>query len=255
MDIKKINLYYFSGTGNTLLVCKKMKQVFDAGGTETRLYAMEKEVPSNVDLNSCIGLAFPVAVFTTYPLVMKFIKGLPEAEGTKIFMVDTMGGLSVGIRTVIKSILRKKGYQPMAAAQLVMPDNYWPTQEKEKDNPAIVGKGVDSASAYAKKILEGTASWNEFPVLPHLFYPISQFLFTLPSFTKKAIKLNKEKCIKCGLCSKLCPVGNIVMHEYPVLDNKCEVCVRCTSFCPKGALYRKKQGEHVYKAVKAEELL
>jgi ferredoxin len=255
MDIKKIDLYYFSGTGNTLLVCRKMKKVFGAAGAETRLYAIEKEIPSSIDLGSCIGLAFPVAVFTTYPFVMKFIKGLPEAEGTKVFMVDTMGGLSLGIRSVIRSILVQKGYKPIAATQIVMPDNYWPSKEKEKDNPSVVGKGIDAVSSYAKKIMEGTASWKEFQILPQIIYHISQSLFRLPSFTKKAIKFNRDKCVKCGLCSKLCPVGNITMHEYPVLDNKCEVCVRCTSFCPVGALYRRKEGEHVYKAVKAEELL
>ncbi|MEI6080424.1 MAG: EFR1 family ferrodoxin [bacterium] len=255
MDIKKVDLYYFSGTGNTLLACRKMKDIFDRADVETRLYAMEKEVPANVDLKACIGLAFPVAVFTTYPLVMKFINGLPEAEGTKVFMMDTMGGLSLGIRSVIKSILKKKGYKPIACAQIVMPDNYWPTEEKEEGNPAIRDKGMGAVSFFAERILNEAGSWDEVPLAPQAFYALSQFLFTLPSFTKKAIKFNKDKCVKCGLCSKLCPVGNIVMHDYPALDNKCEVCVRCTSFCPTGALYRKKPGEHVYKAVKEEELL
>ncbi|MCX6111759.1 MAG: EFR1 family ferrodoxin [Proteobacteria bacterium] len=255
MDIKKVHLYYFSGTGNTLIVSRSMKEVFEKNGVETRLYAIEKEPPANVDLNTCIGLAFPVAVFTTYPLVMKFIRGLPQANGTKIFMADTMGGLSIGVRSVVKSMLVKKGYNPIAASQIIMPDNFWPSAEKEKKNPKIVNKGVDAASSYADSILKGTASWDEFPILPWISYKISQFLFTMPSFRKKVIKFNKEKCIKCGLCAKLCPVRNIVMHEHPVLDGKCEACVRCNSFCPTGALYRKKDGEHVYRAVKPEELL
>lgn len=255
MNIKKVDLYYFSGTGNTLLVCKKMKETFEKKGVETKLYAIEKEVPANVNLGSCIGLAFPVAVFTTYPLVMKFIKGLPNSEGTKVFMVDTMGGLSLGIRSVIKSILKKKGYHPIASSQVVMPDNFWPTQEKDSQNPNIVNKGMSSVSSYAENILNGTAQWAQVPVFPNAVYALSQFLFTLPSFRKKTIKFNKAKCVKCGLCSKLCPVGNITMHEYPIFKGKCEVCVRCNSFCPTGALYRKKEGEHVYRAVKPEELI
>ncbi|MEI6092383.1 MAG: EFR1 family ferrodoxin [bacterium] len=255
MDIKKIDLYYFSGTGNTLLVCRKMKETFEKNGVETKLYAIEKEVPATVNLKSCIGLAFPVAVFTTYPLVMKFINGLPQAEGTKVFMVDTMGGFSIGIRSIIKSILNKKGYNPIACSQVVMPDNFWPSAEKEVQNPTIVKKGVTAASKYADDILNGTTQWDQFPFVPKAIYALSQFLFTLPSFRKKTIKFNKAKCVKCGLCAKLCPVDNITMHEYPVFNGKCEVCVRCNSFCPTGALYRKKDGEHVYRAVKPEELI
>jgi len=255
MDIKKVHLYYFSGTGNTLLVCRSIKEIFEKNGVETRLYAIEKEPPTNVDLDVCIGLAFPVAVFTTYPLVFKFIKGLPQANGTKVFMTDTMGGLSIGLRSIVKAMLVRKGYNPIAASQIVMPDNFWPSPEKEKQNPKIVKKGIASVSSYADSILKGTASWNEVPILPWAAYGISQFLFSLGGFRKKTIKFNKEKCIKCGLCAKLCPVNNIVMHEHPVLNSKCEACVRCNSFCPTGALYRKKDGEHVYRAVRSEELL
>ena len=255
MDIKKVHLYYFSGTGNTLLVSRSIKEVFEKNGVETRLYAIEKEPPANADLDVCIGLAFPVAVFTTYPLVFKFIYGLPQANGTRIFMVDTMGGLSIGVRSVVKSILVKKGYNPIAASQIIMPDNFWPSEEKDHQNPKVVTRGIDSVSAYADSILKGTALWDEFPLLPWGAYKISQFLFSLGGFRKKTIKFNKDKCIKCGLCAKLCPVGNITMHEHPVLDSKCEACVRCNSFCPTGALYRKKDGDHVYRAVKAEELL
>jgi len=232
-----------------------MKEVFEKNGVETRLYAIEKEPPANADLDVCIGLAFPVAVFTTYPLVFKFIYGLPQANGTKIFMMDTMGGLSIGLRSVVKSILVKKGYNPVASAQIVMPDNFWPSAEKDHQNPKVVTKGIDAVSAYADSILKGTASWDEFPMLPWGVYKISQFLFSLPGFRKKTIKFTKDKCIKCGLCAKLCPINNIVMHEHPVFGDKCEACVRCNSFCPTGALYRKKDGDHVYRAVKAEELL
>jgi ferredoxin/flavodoxin len=252
--IKKVSLYYFSGTGNTLLVCKKFKEELEKDGVKVRLYAMEKESPANMDLSSTIGLAFPVAVFTTYPLVMDFIKKMPSSEGTKVFMIDSMGAFSCGIRSVVKKILIKKGYEPLAAMQVVMPDNFYYTPEKAKANPEILTKGLQRTSSLAERFLKGELSWKGFVLLPELFYHLSQFLFNMPSF-RKAVKLSKEKCTKCGLCVKLCPVDNIIIHEYPVFSSRCQMCMRCLSFCPTGAIYRKKPAKDFYKAVKVEELI
>lgn len=255
MDIKNINFYYFTGTGNTLLVVREMKKFFDKQGIQTKLFAIEKEDPKNVTLDAMIGLAFPVAVFTTYPVVMKFIKGLPQANGTKIFMVDTMGGMSLGIRSYLSALLKKKGYDTVAAKQICMPDNFWPSPEKDVKNPPIINKAVNRTQKYAYDILMGKGKWCScVPIFPSICYAISQFMFAKKSF-RTAVKFVQSRCVKCGLCSKLCPVGNITMSGYPTLNGRCELCMRCISFCPKGALYRRKEGEHVYKAVSAEELL
>ena len=254
MDFKKANIYYFSGTGNTLIAAKSVQKVFEANNVPTRLFAMEKEPSTNVDTSCLVGLAFPIAVFTSYPLVMNFIQKMPNANGTPVFMIATMGGMSAGIRSYLKNLLTKKGYKPIGAKQFVMPDNYMASLEKDKKNPRIVDKSVNQAELFAKQLLEGKASWGSFPVLPVIAHAISQTLFKTSSF-KKAVKINKAKCVQCGLCSRLCPVGNIVMREHPTFLNKCEVCMRCISYCPSGALYRRHDGEHVYAGVDVQEFL
>ncbi len=254
MRFNKASLYCFSGTGNTLIVSKALKQELESNGVDVKLFAMEKEDPKNMDLSGAIGLSFPIAVFTSYPLVMDFIKKMPRAEGTPVFMYSTMGGMSGGIRSYVKALLLKKGYRPIGAKLIVMPDNFTPTAEKDKANPEIVDRGTQSIKLFAKQLLNGKSSWGYFPLLPNLVYALSQHLFTISSF-RKAIKINKDKCIKCGLCSKLCPIGNIVMREYPAFLDRCEVCMRCVSYCPKGALYRRHDGEHVYRGVDVKEFL
>ena len=254
MKFDKANIYYFSGTGNTLIASRVVKDVFKKNGVKVKLIKMEKEDPKNVDLSGAIGLAFPIAVFTSYPLVMDFINKLPNTQGTPVFMLATMGGLALGMKSYLKEALIKKGYVPIGAKQIIMPDNFTPAPEKDKKNPKIVDKGILSTQEFAEQLLSGKANWGYFPILHKFIYGLSQYFFKTSSF-KKAVKLNKDKCIQCGLCSKLCPVGNIVMREYPAFLNKCEVCVRCVSYCPKGALYRRHQSEHVYRGVDAKELL
>ena len=45
MGFEKIDFYFFSGTGNTLLVVKKMKEVFEEDGIKVNLYRLEKTNP------------------------------------------------------------------------------------------------------------------------------------------------------------------------------------------------------------------
>jgi len=85
---------------------------------------MEKTDPKMVNLGNALGLAFPIAIFTTYPLVWAFIRPLPGAHSTEAFMVDMLGGLSMGIMGPLKRTLRKKGYTPIGAREIAMPVNF-----------------------------------------------------------------------------------------------------------------------------------
>lgn len=53
------------------------------------------------------------------------------------------------------------------------------------------------------------------------------------------IKINKEKCIGCSLCMKICPRRVISMHESKAIasDNKsCLECGACSLNCPVNAI-------------------
>ena len=52
-------------------------------------------------------------------------------------------------------------------------------------------------------------------------------------------ELDREKCIKCGLCAKDCITYSISQDEegYPIFDNSlCIDCQHCFSICPNGAI-------------------
>jgi len=49
--------------------------------------------------------------------------------------------------------------------------------------------------------------------------------------------IDKELCIKCGLCAKDCPTSALTMDEFPVLnEDVCFGCGHCLAVCPTGAL-------------------
>lgn len=48
----------------------------------------------------------------------------------------------------------------------------------------------------------------------------------------------KEKCIKCGLCRKECPV-DAIREDYSIDEKKCIGCGKCAEICPTGAIETK----------------
>lgn len=261
MKIETIDFYYFSGTGNTLLVVKKMKKTFEEQGVNVNLHKIEESDTNKVNLNHKIGIAFPVAFFSTYPFVWDFIKSLPQSKGTEIFMVDTLGGFSGGIVGPLREIVKKKGYNPIGAKEIQMPINIFFIQDKET-NETKVQNGLIEAEKYALDILNSKSEWGRVPVLSEGMYLFSTGLLKL---TKANIhqrwfnfNVKEDECRKCGICAKLCPLENITINEgeYPEHGLNCEYCLRCTSFCPRQAIpckfnYKNK----TYQGVKAKEFL
>jgi len=49
--------------------------------------------------------------------------------------------------------------------------------------------------------------------------------------------LNKEKCLKCGACVAVCPVGALELKNFPENDKeKCTLCGICQKACPVAAI-------------------
>ena len=236
---KNIDFYYFSGTGNTMLVAKKMAEVFEENGVTVNLKRIECVTNNSINVEHTIGLGFPVAILSTYNLVWEFIKALPDVKGTEIFMVDTMGGYSGGLVGPLRAILEKKGYKTIGACEIVMPINIFYIQEEEI-NRKKVKKGLEKAEKYAKALLDGRSNWGRIPFLSDAMNLISLggLKLTALDIHQKYFKFSTSKslCNSCGICIDICPVNNIKMQEYPLNGNKCEYCMRCVSMCPRGAI-------------------
>ncbi|MBU0683703.1 MAG: EFR1 family ferrodoxin [Candidatus Omnitrophica bacterium] len=256
MTFNKIKFYYFSGTGNTLLVVNKMKETFEAKGVVVELHRIEKAGSIEIDPDCVLGLAFPVACQGTYPFVWDFIEALPETHGVSVFMVDTLGAFSGGVVGPARKILKDKGYNPLGAREISMPDNFFLSKNDPTRNETKKALGLKKAEKYAMDILTGKSSWKRIPVISDLVSRISLGKTTWKVLRKLfKLKIDTTKCIKCGLCAKLCPVQNIEMKEYPQFQDKCVICMRCISFCPKHAIFKGKDNHVFYSAVAAEDLI
>jgi len=256
MKLEVVDFYYFSGTGNTLLAVNAMRQIFSDNGVEVTLFRLEKSNPLEINLNHAIGIAFPVAAQGTYPFVWDFINALPETDGTFIFMLDTLAAFSGGIVGPVKKIVRKKGYCPIGSKEIVMPTNFFPGKINKEKNERKISKGLKRAESYADDLLSGTAEWRRIPILSDLLAFCSRNQRTWRTMRWYFnLRVEESKCVKCGLCSQLCPNQNIEMNEYPEFKNQCVTCMRCITFCPNEAIHSKKNKHEKYRTVSERELL
>ena len=239
MKIETIDFYYFSGTGNTLLVVEKMEESLKNNGVKVELHRIEESNPEKVNLQHTIGLAFPVAGLSTYPFVWRFIESLPPADGTPVFMIDTLAGYSGGIVGPMHNKLKNKGYQPIGACEIIMPLNIFYIQSDESRRK-IIEKGIKKAERYAQNLIQGKTTWGHFPVLPGIVNKLSLSLMSTWEWKSQqkwfGFHVDKSKCNQCGICAQICPLNNIEMNEYPIYKCKCQFCMRCASFCPQNAI-------------------
>jgi len=259
MKNKSIYFYYYSGTGNTLLVVKEMVKVFGQNNCDVTLKRIEEQMKVIVPDGVTIGLAFPVAFQSTFPFLWNFFKSLPQGNGTPIFMVDTMMAFSGAIVGPLKKLLTSKGYSCIGAQEIVMPNNWFPKAIDEDKNRATTEKGLQKARTYAEDLVSGKARWARIPFLSAGFYHLccNDFMMNNVNMAAgKKIVVDTEMCTKCGLCAGLCPRDNIHMNgDYPRFGDSCEVCMRCLCFCPVEALSVTGKDFARYRAVKAGDLL
>lgn len=91
--------------------------------------------------------------------------------------------------------------------------------------------------------------------IPWFFTKVVGGFFEKVLITDKRFHVEKDRCVKCGICANVCPVGDIKggHGEYPVwLHHKdCLTCFTCYHHCPHHAIefgnQTQKKGQYYFK--------
>ncbi|MDR2522750.1 MAG: EFR1 family ferrodoxin [Synergistaceae bacterium] len=252
-----VDFFTFSGTGNTLLAARTIAETLNQEGLTVRLRDMEGSCPA-LSETTAVGLAFPVACFSTYPSVWRFIDSMPPGEGREVFMAATCAGAGMGMQGPVRAALLEKGYRAVGAKIFLMPGNYNKKTLSLEKNAARVEQTLLEARFFALDLLGGRAKWSEgIPMLSRPLYRLARtrrpwdffYRFICP------IAVSPGKCARCGRCAEDCPTKAITLAEgYPAIDAAlCQSCQRCAGFCPAGALGVPGKSFEPYRAMSYEE--
>lgn len=255
MKETSVDLYFFSGAGNTLLAAMHVAEALRGGGLEVRMHRLEKGTPSPAE-GAALGVAVTTACFSTYPFAWEALRRLPDGAGRSAFGISTMAGYSGGLRGPLRALLEGKGYVPVGYAEFLMPTNYGNVEIPEEKNRARVAACRESAEKFARRLMDGAAEWRRGGPLSTLFDLLGRRSNGPWRLMRRMypLKVDDRKCIQCGRCVRLCPTGNIVMNDYPRFLDRCVVCQRCFAFCPTGAIHVPGKSYRQYRAVEYETL-
>ena len=255
-----VDIYCFSGTGNTLLVARAMRDRFVERGIDAAVRRLEACDPGEVDLSHVTGIACPVAAQSTYPLVWDFVRGLPASDGSGAFLVDTLAAFSGGIVGPMRRVLAGKGYAPLGASEVRMPSNFLRRRADAAGDARRIVAGVEAARGYADALAEGKARWRGMRPWEPVFRLGEVFSYGRLKLLGRLVRfsVDETKCVACGLCERLCPMGAISRsgaRGFPEFSPACIACMRCFSYCPTGAIKIRGKDYVRHRPVEAADLL
>ncbi|MCD6396541.1 MAG: EFR1 family ferrodoxin [Spirochaetaceae bacterium] len=256
-----IDLYWFSGSGNTLFIARAIASFLGENGFEVNLKQIENTNPSTVDLNRTLGLAIPVAEQGTYPFIWNFIKNLPSPseqsiKNTDVFMVDTLMIYSGGIKGPVKKILQKKGFNLLGTKEIIMPNNLMKLRNQPDKDRIKMERGQIAVEGFARNLISGKAVWRDIPLYSDMMGSFSKMNSTWNMFRNNfPLKVDNNICTRCRLCERICPVQswtyNKDKNEMEWLKSDCIYCLRCFSYCPVEAISYGKKNYLRHKALTA----
>ena len=219
-------IFYFSGTGNSLYVAKKLAE--SLGEQDVYSIANEPTAEQIGGKNEKIGFVFPSYYGNLPRIVRKFISRLNIHHDTYIFGIVTMGGgFGEGSITALERFLTEKGITLHYGRGILMPANYI-----VKYNPMFISR-VAKTNKYIKQIFDDIKAQKN----------IIKKNFLVADNLYKNIELLDENffaennCTECGQCVKICPVENIkLVEKKPEWQHNCEHCMTCIHWCPQQAI-------------------
>jgi len=236
-------IFYFSGTGNSLYVAKKIAQYIDES-----LISIADVISNEVGLHKfylkkdeVIGFVYPTHAWQPPEMVIKFIEKLKlnNYKNNYIFTVVTCGEDIGNTIKTIYNCLKRKNLDLKSGFSIPMPENYIildNVDTKEVENKKLLDAEV--SLKYINNIIkqrkEDVYKFDKGPIAGIRSSIINLMFKKLGTSTKKFYA--NDNCTGCGLCEKVCNSKTIEVKGKPIWGKECSQCLACINLCPVNAI-------------------
>jgi ferredoxin len=224
----KAEIYYFTGTGNSLYVAQEINKVLLHRGELLSIahYQNDETVQSDAEV---IGFVFPIYMGSVPWIVAEFIKKLKIEKSPYVFAIATYNSHVMQCLQVLSEVLRSNSISLSLAETVNMPGNAKASSQKENEN---------RLNASAQRIVDIAQKIND---------RVTASQIVSSRITKKVAKVYEHtsiaklkvlpSCNGCGICTKVCPTRNIVLKDKkPTWGKNCSSCLACFHWCPQNAI-------------------
>lgn len=242
----KIEIYYFSGTGNSLVVAKSLAEKLGARLIPLLPLLKKEVIETDAEV---IGLVFPIYDFKAPLMIQSFTKKIPNLDSRYVFAVATYGFMPMSAMVKLRKSIQQMGGKLSGGFVVSMPNNGIIT---ETITPERHSKMRNDWNAKLKEINDYVAARREGKIetsniLTH-FILSGLFIRAIP----KLVGLEKEvvlrgwesfaftsdgKCTGCGVCVLVCPMCNVTLEGgKPSWGKDCLGCFACLQWCPEESI-------------------
>ena len=231
-------ILYFSGTGNSAHVAKKLETQLDDTALNLGYY-IKNDIHKPIHSDKPWVIVVPTYAWQIPHIVTNWLLQTELTGSRDAYFVMTCGDNIGDAQKYNAALCEKKDWIHKGTARIVMPENYIalfdaPDLETSKRIVAAADRVIRRTG---EAILRGGT-------LPKKKITFKDQILSGPvnkGFNRFYVKANKfytkDNCTGCGLCESFCPVNNIKMKDgSPAWGDFCTHCMACICNCPMEAI-------------------
>ncbi|MCK9579756.1 MAG: EFR1 family ferrodoxin [Methanoregula sp.] len=237
MKIQSLKLVYFSPTGTTKTVVRKIARGINHSNVEcidiTRPDARIQSLKTTE--NELLILGVPVYLGRVPALLNEWLHAM-KARNTPAVCVVVYGNRVYEDALIeLKDILTRCGCKPIAGGAWIGEHSF-----SRSETPTAKGRpdarDLKHAELFGRKIREKLISIPSADQIPEVTIPgCHPYRGDSKLWTVDFIAVS-DACVQCGTCAVGCPVGAIDPENSRAIDTeKCITCCACMRYCPKHA--------------------
>lgn len=231
-----IDIFVHSGTGNSLLVARKLAESLK--GARLRPMGELPLAAAEGREGGALGLVFPVNFYALPRIIVELLEKSDLRGREYVFAAATNGGDAGNALWQADRLLRRKGARLDYGVELPMGDNSITLATP----PSVLEERMNDLGARIGGLARVVASGER----REKAYRFKARAVVVGGIMEAGVRLlyragkgaaDRAACSGCGACAKLCPVGNIRMEDgRPAWGENCALCFACVNWCPRKAV-------------------
>lgn len=239
-------LVYFSMGGTTKKIAEHIASGLESVGFHVDLHSLTSGPPPSPLDYDLFGLGSPTYYFSPPIIVSDYLKTLPRFN-LPFFVFILFGSFIGDSGNWIRRHLLAKGGRDVGYFTCRSLDNYYGYLKLGVlANPHLPSfADFERAFHFGQSIASHLAdsSYQPAPYDPKisLIYRLERFIsrkWFIQHLYYKFFKIDKQRCVRCGICVRTCPMNNISLRpsSFPEFGRNCIACLMCQLKCPHDAI-------------------
>lgn len=165
-----------------------------------------------------------------YPVLVVFIALLVAGVGSILTLLEPYGTYGMIATNLFQPI-----YQWCNNGLAAIAEHYESYAFYSTD--VWVKSGIALALSAGLFVVIGILAWRSGRTYCNTVCPVGTLLSFVSRFSLLKVRIDEDKCIKCGLCTRNCK-SSCINHEDGTVDHsRCVTCGNCITKCKKDAIY------------------